>query len=107
MFFLFQSERRPARPLVAEPARPDEALDVRDVTGRRHIDTGYGRVTVPAENAAAALEVMGRFAVDPTDLLWLPPTMAPASTSTVDGYLEHPTEAFEDYRSGRMGKIDF
>jgi polynucleotide kinase-phosphatase len=89
----------PTRPLVAaEPERSDEGLDVRDVTGRRYLDTGYGRVTVPAENAAAALEVMGRFAVAPADLLWLPPTMAPASTSTVDGYLEHPAEAFADYR---------
>ena len=33
---------------------------------------------------------MSRFAVDPRRLVWLPPTMAPCSTSTVDGYLEHP-----------------
>jgi polynucleotide kinase-phosphatase len=96
----------PARPLVAEaPERSADGLDVRDVTGRRHIDTGYGRVTVPAENAAAALEVMGRFAVDPTDLLWLPPTMAPCSTSTVDGYLEHPAEAFADYRRVGIDRV--
>ena len=42
------------------------------------------------ENAAAALEVMSRFAVDPRWLLYLPPTMAPAATSTRDGLLEHP-----------------
>ena len=54
---------------------------------------------VPAENAAAALEVMSRFAVDPRWLLWLPPTMAPASTSTVEGYLEHPAEALAYYRA--------
>jgi hypothetical protein len=40
---------------------------------------------------------MSRFAVDPRWLLWLPPTMAPASTSTVDGYLEHPAGALADY----------
>ncbi len=56
----------PARPLA--PATPPRApgLSIADVTGRRSIDTGYGRVTVAAENAAAALEVMGRFAIDPS-----------------------------------------
>src|SRR5262249_42060470 len=68
-----------------------------------HLDTGYGQVTVDAPSAAAALEVMGRFAVDPRWLLWLPPTMAPCSTSSpagpVEGYLEHPTLALADYRA--------
>jgi hypothetical protein len=36
--------------------------------------------------------------VDPATLVWLPPTMAPCSTSTLDGYLEHPTAAFGDLR---------
>jgi polynucleotide kinase-phosphatase len=96
----------PVRPLRTEGSTRDSAaLDVADVTGRRHIETRYGRVTVPAENAAAALEVMGRFAIDPRWLLWLPPTMAPASTSTVDGYLEHPAEAFEDYRAAGVRRV--
>ena len=38
-----------------------------------------GKVKVPEENAAAALEVMSRFAVDPRWLVYLPPTMAPAA----------------------------
>ncbi|MEV6490543.1 polynucleotide kinase-phosphatase [Actinoplanes sp. NPDC051633] len=87
----------PAKPLHA-PVRGDDELDLADVTGRRHIDYGYGRVTIAAENAAAALEVMGRFALDPATLVWLPPTMAPCSTSTLDGYLEHPSAAFGDLR---------
>jgi polynucleotide kinase-phosphatase len=87
----------PAKPLHA-PVRADDELDLADVTGRRHLDYGYGRVTIAAENAAAALEVMGRFALDPATLVWLPPTMAPCSTSTLDGYLEHPTAAFGDLR---------
>ncbi len=96
----------PARPLDPEPARVTETLlSMSDVTGRRFIETGYGRVTVPAENAAAALEVMSRFAIDPADLLWLPPTMAPCSTSTVDGYLEYPTSAFEDYRRAGVTRV--
>ena len=53
-------------------------LDVTDVTGTRVIETGHGpRVKVGAANAAAALEVMSRFAIDPRWLLYLPPTMSP------------------------------
>ena len=91
---------------TATPARATAGLlRIGDVTGRRWIDTGYGRVLVPAENAAAALEVMGRFAIDPADLIWLPPTMAPCSSSTVEGYLEYPTEAFADYRRAGVTRV--
>jgi polynucleotide kinase-phosphatase len=95
----------PVRPLVAGPGRSDEGLDIADVTGRKHLDYGYGRTTVAAENAAAALEVMGRFAVDPAVLVWLPPTMAPCSTATVDGYLEHPSSAFADLRDAGVTRV--
>ncbi|SCL16503.1 polynucleotide kinase-phosphatase [Micromonospora rhizosphaerae] len=96
----------PARPLVPPtPARPDTVLDLADVTGRRHVEHAYGSLTVPAENAAAALEVMSRFAVDPGRLVWLPPTMAPCSTSTVDGFLEHPAQAFADYRAAGVDRV--
>ncbi|MFI5495346.1 polynucleotide kinase-phosphatase [Actinoplanes sp. NPDC051859] len=95
----------PVRPLVAENTRPDEGLDLADVTGRRHLDYGYGRTTVAAENAAAALEVMSRFALAPETLVWLPPTMAPCSTATVEGYLEHPSTAFADLRSAGVGTV--
>ncbi|MFI9642729.1 polynucleotide kinase-phosphatase [Micromonospora sp. NPDC051925] len=95
----------PARPLDRVPTRPDTVLDLADVTGRRHLEHGYGTLTVPAENAAAALEVMSRFAVDPGRLVWLPPTMAPCSTSTVEGFLEHPAQAFEDYRAAGVARV--
>jgi protein phosphatase len=87
---------KPSKPLGTPPGEAF-ALSLSDVTGRRSIDTGYGRVTVSAEHAAAALEVMSRFALDPRWLRWLPPTMAPSSTSTVEGYLEHPAQALGDY----------
>jgi polynucleotide kinase-phosphatase len=97
----------PARPLVvpAAPARPDDGLDLADVTGRRHVDYGYGTLTVTAEHAAAALEAMSRFAVDPRLLVWLPPTMAPCSTSTVEGFLEHPAQAFADLRAAGVDRV--
>ncbi len=40
---------------------------------------------------------MSRFAVDPRWLVYLPPTMARPATSTKDGYLEHPDEAFAEF----------
>ncbi|GAA0808721.1 polynucleotide kinase-phosphatase [Spirilliplanes yamanashiensis] len=96
----------PARPLVPEAApRPADGLDLADVTGRRFLDYGYGRATIAAENSAAALEVMSRFAIDPELLVWLPPTMAPCSTSTLDGYLEHPASAFADLRAAGAGTV--
>ncbi|MEU5944086.1 polynucleotide kinase-phosphatase [Micromonospora sp. NPDC047465] len=95
----------PARPLTAAPARPDQVLELSDVAGRRHVEHAYGSLTVPAENAAAALEVMSRFAVDPRWLAWLPPTMAPCSTATVGGFLEHPAQAFADYRAAGVDRV--
>src|SRR5262249_32958398 len=49
---------------------------------------------VAEENAAAALEVMSRFALAPQWLIYLPPTMSPVETSKRDGWLERPEEAF-------------
>jgi polynucleotide kinase-phosphatase len=95
----------PVRPLAEVASRPADGLDIADVTGRKHLDYGYGRTTVPAENAAAALEVMSRFALDPATLVWLPPTMAPCSTSTIDGYLEHPASAFADLRAAGIDRV--
>jgi len=96
----------PARPLVpATPVPAGTSLDLKSVTGRRHIETGHGTITVRAEHSAAALEVMSRFAVDPRWLIWLPPTMAPASTSTEDGYLEHPASALADYAAAGVDRV--
>ncbi|MET9114583.1 polynucleotide kinase-phosphatase [Streptomyces longwoodensis] len=98
----------PAKPLRSEaPGGQDgRPLDLADVQGRRVVETRYQpRITLREENAAAALEVMSRFAVDPRLLPYLPPTMAPTATSTVDGYLEHPLEAFAQYAADGVGRV--
>ncbi|MGW0913775.1 polynucleotide kinase-phosphatase [Streptomyces sp. NPDC002784] len=98
----------PARPLRTEaPGGHDgRPLDLADVHGRRAVETRHaGRVAVREENAAAALEVMSRFAIDPRLLPYLPPTMAPTATSQVDGYLEHPQEAFAQYREDGVERV--
>ncbi|MFD3939507.1 polynucleotide kinase-phosphatase [Streptomyces sp. NPDC058611] len=98
----------PVRPLAAEvPGGHDgRPLDLADVHGRRIVETRHlGNVTVREENAAAALEVMSRFAVDPRLVPYLPPTMAPTATSREDGYLEHPAEAFAQYRKDGIVQV--
>ncbi|MEU6706948.1 polynucleotide kinase-phosphatase [Streptomyces wuyuanensis] len=98
----------PAKPLVTEAPGGHEGrpLDLADVHGRRIVETRHmGRVAVREENAAAALEVMSRFAVDPRLLAYLPPTMAPTATSRKDGYLEHPEEAFAQYRADGVERV--
>jgi len=98
----------PAQRTYYEPAKPflpptDEraafVLDVDDVAGKRIVQTRLARtVTVREENAAAAIEVMSRFAIDPRWLVYLPPTMSPTRTTTRRELLEHPDEAFDEYR---------
>ncbi|MFE0477194.1 polynucleotide kinase-phosphatase [Streptomyces sp. NPDC058947] len=98
----------PLKPLRSEaPGGHDgRPLDLADVRGRRVVETRHqGRISVREENAAAALEVMSRFAVDPRLLPYLPPTMAPTATSHVDGYLEHPAEAFAQYERDGVARV--
>jgi len=97
----------PVRPLEAEVVeRPADVLDLADVTGKRIIETRLNNtVTVREENSAAALEVMSRFALDPHWLAYLPPTMSPPETSSLDGLLEHPAEAFEAFRRDGVERL--
>jgi protein phosphatase len=115
--------RYPERELVAvkaehvyyEPARPlaesveDRAgavLDIEDVTGKKVIATRLRHnVTIRSENAAAALEVMSRFAVDPRWLIYLPPTMSPCATNSRHDLLEHPAEALAYYRDQGIQRV--
>jgi protein phosphatase len=102
----------PTRPLAAPPeertaqATADDILDIEDVSGRRWIDTEMrGRIVVAEENAAAALEVMSRFAIAPQWLVYLPPTMSPCETSSREGWLERPEEAFAYFRDRGLATV--
>ena len=97
----------PVKPLPKAPAGPelsaqhaqDDLLDLEDVTGKRLISTRLQQnITIPQENAMAALEIMSRFAANPKWLIYLPPTMSPTETTREPGLLEHPAEAFAYYR---------
>ncbi|WP_236245728.1 polynucleotide kinase-phosphatase [Streptomyces sp. CC210A] len=98
----------PVRPLASDVpgGHQGRPLDLADVHGRRVVETRHaGNVAVREENAAAALEVMSRFAVDPRLVPYLPPTMAPTATSGLDGYLEHPAEAFAQYAADGVARV--
>jgi protein phosphatase len=94
----------PKRPLAAtavgtDRTLPDTLLRLEDVQGKQIIATRLmGNIIIEADRAAAALEVMSRFAVDPRWLIYLPPTMSPSETTQVEGYLEYPDQALGYYR---------
>jgi protein phosphatase len=97
----------PTKPLApAAPERGADELDIDDVLGKRIIQTRLnGTVTVREENAAAAIEVMSRFAIDPRWLVYLPPTMAPPATTSRPDLLEHPAEAFAAFRADGVPRV--
>jgi protein phosphatase len=108
-----QTYVEPVRPIAAPPnvattaqQAADDLLDISDVSGKRRIETRYvPTVTIPQEQAAAALEVMSRFCVDPRWLIYLPPTMSPTETSKRETLLEHPDEAFAYYRKSGAARV--
>lgn len=98
----------PAEPGPALSAQQigDDVLDRDDVSGKRTITTRLmTHITIREENAAAALEVMSRFAANPKWLIYLPPTMSPCETSPRPDLLEHPEEAFVYYRSQHVKQV--
>jgi protein phosphatase len=95
---------RPSGPAGGD--RPGDLLDIEDVAGKRIIRTRlHGNITVRAENAAAALEVMSRFAADPRWLIYLPPTMSPTATAEEGPWLEYPREAFAYFRKAGVSQV--
>ena len=114
-----QTYAEPVRPFLPEPEtfpspqsapslqwQHDELLRAEDVLGKRIIETRLTRnVTIPAPNAAAALEVMSRFAVEPRWLVYLPPTMSPCETAPDGEILERPAEAFAYYRAQGVPEV--
>lgn len=102
-----QTYAAPVRPLaVVATTEAYDLLDLDDVSGKRMITTRLmPSITAREENAAAGIEVMSRFCVDPRWLIYLPPTMSPSETSSREGLLEHPDEAFAHYRRAGVERV--
>ncbi len=96
----------PAKPFLDKPLEYDDMLNIDDVLGQKYLNTRLRRsIKINAENSAAALEIMSRFAADPHWLIYLPPTMSPCDTSRQPDYLEYPTEAFDYFKTRGIGKV--
>jgi len=103
----------PARPVGYNAGSPlslqqqfDDMLDIKDLLGKQILQPRYGHsVTIREENAVVALEAMSRFGVNPKWMIYLPPTMSPAETSTLGDYLEHPAEGFAWYRNAGIRQV--
>ena len=90
----------PVRPLdeKKEAESMGDLLTIGEYQGKLYLHTDLiPGIQIQENHAAAALEIMSRFAADPHWLIYLPPTMSPCRTSELQDYLEHPLEAFEYY----------
>jgi len=91
---------------VGSNDRKPNLLDIDDVRGSLRVETTLaGRLRIPAEQTAPALEVMSRFGTDPRWLVYLPPTMAPVETSNRPELLEHPEQAFAYFGETGVGSV--
>jgi len=100
----------PVKPIQSETDKHNEQFDqllhLKDVMGKRILQTRLrDNITIFEENSIAALELISRFAVNPRWLIYLPPTMSPAETSDLDGYLEHPQQAIDYYKKRDIQQV--
>ncbi len=99
-------ESEPESPQLTSQQAHDDLLNIADYLQKLRIHTQLmGHVAIRKENAAAALEVMTRFAVAPQWLIYLPPTMSPSATSHHPNILEHPEEAFSYFRNEGVPQV--
>lgn len=95
-----------SRPFQPPATNNSTTLKAADVLGRKTIETRLcTKILIPANQAVQALETMSRFAVDPRQLIYLPPTMSPVKTSSLPDFLEHPKEAFDYYRKQGLNRV--
>ena len=97
----------PIKPMDVKNPEYRDMLNIKDVQGKKYISTRLlsAPITVREEFSVPALEIMSRFAADPHWLIYLPPTMSPCETSNMEGYLEHPMEAFKYYQRHGVSSV--
>ena len=97
----------PIKPLEEpQEEKAGDMLTADDFNHRMHITTALmPSIDVNENNAAAALEIMSRYTADPHWLIYLPPTMSPCETSDLDGFLEHPLQAFDYFRTNGVRNV--
>ncbi|MDK8191428.1 polynucleotide kinase-phosphatase [Paenibacillus sp. UMB7766-LJ446] len=110
--------RMPEREAISVPAKQDYAEDpdsplkrwerrrfappnLRKFKEGFTVQTGSRMdVSIHSEVAKTAIDTFSHFTVPLEELVYIPPTMSPPpTTSSIEGYLEHPKDAFQYYRS--------
>ena len=95
----------PPAETIKAPANP-HTINLSDVTGKLTVHTAsMGNISIGSDQTAAALETMSRYAVDPRWLIYLPPTISPCVTSDLPHVLEHPQQAFTQYRQDGLQRV--
>ncbi|MCM1507800.1 MAG: polynucleotide kinase-phosphatase [Ruminococcus flavefaciens] len=103
----YEQYSEPLRPLESDGSENiGDMLTIGDFQGRMHISTELiPSISIDEFNVNSALEIMSRYSADPHWLIYLPPTMSPCETSSIDGWLEHPIEAFEYYHKNGIKNV--
>ncbi|WHY89051.1 polynucleotide kinase-phosphatase [Neobacillus novalis] len=66
----------------------------------------YGEISIYADGAKSALDDLSHFTLPLEEIVYLPPTMSPTpKPSRLEGYLEHPLEAFEYYQANGVERM--
>ena len=68
--------------------------------------TSGDQITIPKENALAAMDTFSHYTLPLEQVIYIPPTMSPTpQTSALPDYLEHPAEAFNYYKKNGILKM--
>lgn len=97
----------PTKPLnIVEITKYDDLIDIKKLTEKNIIETHLRKnILIREENSISALEVLSRFGVNPKWLIYLPPTMSPTESSSLENYLEHPFEALDYFRKNEIETV--
>lgn len=68
--------------------------------------TSGDQITIPRENALAAMDTFSHYTLPLEQVIYIPPTMSPTpQTSALPDYLEHPADAFHYYKKNGIQKL--
>lgn len=68
--------------------------------------TSGDQITIPKENALAAMDTFSHYTLPLEQVIYIPPTMSPTpQTSALPDYLEHPADAFHYYKKNGIQKL--
>ncbi|KAA0549557.1 polynucleotide kinase-phosphatase [Bacillus sp. BGMRC 2118] len=86
--------------LEVKKKRLDPPNIARFMNGYSVLTDVQGEIYIPKEYAIPSIDSVSHFTVPVEELVYIPPTMSPTPTpSSLDGYLEHPREVIDYYRS--------